>query len=58
MVWRSAWLWPPVGDPHRYARNAGFAAANNHALAGARGELVATVNDDAVVAPGWYGELA
>jgi len=38
-------------------RNAGFAAANNRALAEARGELVATVNDDAVVAPGWYGAL-
>lgn len=41
----------------RLERNVGFAAANNRALAESRGELVATVNDDAVVEPGWYGAL-
>lgn len=37
--------------------NAGFAAANNRALAEARGELVATVNDDVLVEPSWYRAL-
>lgn len=41
----------------RLERNTGFAAANNRGLAEAGGELVATVNDDAVVAPGWFGAL-
>lgn len=33
--------------------NAGFAAANNHALSQARGEFLATVNDDALVDDDW-----
>ncbi len=37
--------------------NAGFAAANNRAFAAARGELLATVNDDAVVEEGWLAAL-
>ncbi len=37
--------------------NTGFAAANNHALGEARGELLATVNDDAVVDEGWCRAL-
>lgn len=41
----------------RVERNRGFAAANNQALEEARGEHVATVNDDVVVAPGWLGAL-
>jgi len=36
----------------------GFAAATNRGLALAGGELVATVNDDAVVAPDWAALLA
>lgn len=38
-------------------RNAGFAAANNLALAETESELVATVNDDVVVEPGWFRTL-
>jgi len=41
----------------RFERNAGFAVANNRALAATGGELVATVNDDAVVDAGWYRSL-
>lgn len=37
--------------------NAGFARANNLALATARGDFLATVNDDAVVDPGWCAAL-
>ena len=37
--------------------NEGFAAANNLAIAATRGDLVATVNDDAVVEPGWLAAL-
>lgn len=35
----------------------GFASATNRGIAAAEGELVATVNDDAVVAPGWATAL-
>ncbi len=38
-------------------RNTGFAAANNLALAETSGELVAMVNDDAVVDEGWLDAL-
>ncbi len=41
----------------RSPRNLGFAAANNRALAEARGELLATVNDDVVVGEGWCTAL-
>lgn len=41
----------------RPERNLGFAAGTNLGLAAARGELLATVNDDAVVSPGWLGAL-
>jgi GT2 family glycosyltransferase len=41
----------------RLERNVGFARANNLALAEARGELVAMVNDDAVVDEGWLPAL-
>ena len=41
----------------RREANLGFAAANNAALARARGEYLATVNDDAIVAEGWSGQL-
>jgi len=37
--------------------NLGFAAANNQALELARGEYVALVNNDAVIAPDWLSEL-
>ncbi len=37
--------------------NIGFAAANNHALAAASGEFIATVNDDAVVSENWCASL-
>ncbi len=41
----------------RPERNLGFAAGTNLGLAAARGELLATVNDDAVVDPGWLAAL-
>lgn len=41
----------------RPGRNLGFAAANNLAIAGTEGRLIATVNDDAVVEPGWLAAL-
>ena len=41
----------------RPERNLGFAAGTNLGLAAARGELMATVNDDAVVGPGWLAAL-
>ncbi len=51
---------PPgeVVDRHfRPGRNLGFAAANNLALAAARGRFLALINDDAVVEEGWLGGL-
>jgi GT2 family glycosyltransferase len=42
----------------RPGRNLGFAGGTNLGLAAARGELLATVNDDAVVGPGWLAALA
>jgi GT2 family glycosyltransferase len=42
----------------RPERNLGFAGGTNLGLAAARGELLATVNDDAVVGPGWLAALA
>lgn len=50
----------PAGLVDRVLRletNLGFAIANNRALAATRGALVATVNDDAVVAEGWLDRL-
>lgn len=41
----------------RLPNNVGFAAANNRALPEARGELVATVNDDVLVDASWYEAL-
>lgn len=41
----------------RLPKNVGFAAANNHALSEARGEFVATVNDDVLVDASWYEAL-
>jgi GT2 family glycosyltransferase len=41
----------------RPERNLGFAGGTNLGLATARGELLATVNDDAVVGPGWLAAL-
>jgi GT2 family glycosyltransferase len=41
----------------RPGRNLGFAAGSNLGIAEARGEWIATVNDDAVVEPGWVGAL-
>lgn len=41
----------------RPERNLGFAAGTNLGLAAATGEWLATVNDDAVVEPGWLGAL-
>lgn len=37
--------------------NLGFAAANNVALAQARGDVLALVNDDVLVEPGWLSRL-
>jgi N-acetylglucosaminyl-diphospho-decaprenol L-rhamnosyltransferase len=42
----------------RPERNLGFAGGTNLGLAAARGVLLATVNDDAVVGPGWLAALA
>jgi GT2 family glycosyltransferase len=39
-------------------RNLGFAAGTNAGIAAAAGRLVATVNDDALVEPGWTAALA
>jgi GT2 family glycosyltransferase len=39
------------------ARNDGFAAPNNRAFRQARGEFVATLNNDAVPEPGWLAAL-
>lgn len=41
----------------RPGRNLGFAAANNLGIATSSREFVATVNDDAVVEPGWAAHL-
>jgi GT2 family glycosyltransferase len=41
----------------RPERNLGFAGGTNFGLTAARGELLATVNDDAVVGPGWLAAL-
>jgi GT2 family glycosyltransferase len=38
--------------------NLGFAKANNVGIRAARGELIATLNNDTEVVPGWLGELA
>ncbi len=42
----------------RPGRNLGFAAGTNLGIAEAAGELIATVNDDALVEPGWLAALA
>jgi GT2 family glycosyltransferase len=42
----------------RPGRRMGFAAAANLGIATARGELVAVVNDDLLVEPGWIAALA
>src|SRR5215472_4458567 len=42
----------------RPERNLGFAGGTNLGIAAAGGELLATVNDDAIVAPGWLAALA
>ncbi len=42
----------------RPQRNLGFTGGTNLGIAAARGELLATVNDDAVVGPGWLATLA
>ena len=41
----------------RPERNLGFAAGTNLGIAAASGEWIATVNDDAVIEPGWLGAL-
>lgn len=41
----------------RLPANRGFAAATNHGVAAAGGDYVATVNDDALVEPGWLAAL-
>ncbi|HEX6901973.1 MAG TPA: glycosyltransferase family 2 protein [Thermoanaerobaculia bacterium] len=41
----------------RPGRNLGFAAGTNLGIAEAAGEWIATVNDDAVVEPGWLAAL-
>src|SRR6185295_8306688 len=50
----------PVGLAHRRLRperNLGFAAATNLGIEASEGEWIATVNDDAVVEPGWLSAL-
>jgi GT2 family glycosyltransferase len=41
----------------RRERNAGFAAATNAGIAATAAPLIATVNDDAIVTPGWAAAL-
>jgi GT2 family glycosyltransferase len=41
----------------RLGRNLGFAAATNLGIAASSREFVATVNDDALIEPGWTGRL-
>ncbi|HEY7213890.1 MAG TPA: glycosyltransferase [Thermoanaerobaculia bacterium] len=41
----------------RPGRNLGFAAGTNLGVEAAAGEWIATVNDDAVIEPGWLGAL-
>lgn len=41
----------------RPGRNLGFAAGTNLGMAAAAGGLVAAVNDDVLVEPGWFGAL-
>ncbi|HEV8582288.1 MAG TPA: glycosyltransferase [Thermoanaerobaculia bacterium] len=41
----------------RPGRNLGFAAGTNSGIEAAAGDWIATVNDDAVVEPGWLGAL-
>jgi GT2 family glycosyltransferase len=41
----------------RLGRNLGFASATNLGIAASTREFVATVNDDALVEPGWTGRL-
>lgn len=41
----------------RPARNLGFAAGTNRGIAESSGALLATVNDDAIVEPGWLASL-
>lgn len=41
----------------RPGRNLGFAQANNLAFNEARGDLLATINDDAILEPGWFDPL-
>jgi GT2 family glycosyltransferase len=41
----------------RPGRNLGFAAGTNAGIAVAAGEWIATINDDAIVEPGWAGAL-
>jgi GT2 family glycosyltransferase len=51
----------PAGLADRVLRpgqNLGFAAGTNLGIAAATGELVATVNDDVLVEPGWTAALA
>jgi GT2 family glycosyltransferase len=49
---------PRVDRAVALPRPAGFAAATNRGLAATAAELVATVNDDALVEPGWTAALA
>lgn len=42
----------------RAGANLGFAVANNRGMAEARGDLLAAVNDDAIVGEGWLAPLA
>jgi len=46
-----------AGRVLRLPRNLGFAAATNLGIAAVAGDYVATVNDDAVVEPGWVAAL-
>lgn len=38
-------------------RNTGFAAGNNHGIAASRGEVIVTLNTDAIPSPGWLAAL-
>lgn len=58
LVWQGAGE-PPAGADRvlRPQGRLGFAAATNLGLRESRGELIATVNDDAMVEPGWAAAL-
>ena len=55
------WLQSLPAPRHRVIlneANLGYAAANNRAAAAATGEILALLNNDLVLTPGWFGPMA